>query len=199
MKNNTLETDRIVQLVSEGNQRAFADLFNLYYANLYRFVRYFLAESDAEDVVSEVFVALWNNRAKLLLINNFNSYVYTMARNEAYAHLRLQNKIQNVSLDDMPVSLSICEESAEGRIIEEEMIEVYNKAVAQLPERCKLIFLMVREEKLKYKEIADILQITTGTIEQQMNQAIKRISATIEQAYPDFVTKGDGRRRFLIV
>ena len=199
MKNNTLETDKIVQLVSEGNQRAFADLFNLYYANLYRFVRYFLAESDAEDVVSEVFVALWNNRAKLLLINNFNSYVYTMARNEAYAHLRLQNKIQNVSLDDMPVSLSICEESAEGRIIEEEMIEVYNKAVAQLPERCKLIFLMVREEKLKYKEIADILQITTGTIEQQMNQAIKRISVTIEQAYPDFVTKGDGRRRFLIV
>lgn len=199
MKNNTLETDRIVQLVSEGNQRAFADLFNLYYANLYRFVRYFLAESDAEDVVSEVFVALWNNRAKLLLVNNLNSYVYTMARNEAYAHLRLQNKIQNVSLDDMPVSLSICEESAEGRIIEEEMIEVYNKAVAQLPERCKLIFLMVREEKLKYKEIADILQITTGTIEQQMNQAIKRISVTIEQAYPDFVTKGDGRRRFLIV
>lgn len=199
MKNNTLETDRIVQLVSEGNQRAFADLFNLYYANLYRFVRYFLAESDAEDVVSEVFVALWNNRAKLLLINNFNSYIYAMARNEAYAHLRLQNKIQNVSLDDMPVSLSICEESAEGRIIEEEMIEVYNKAVAQLPERCKLIFLMVREEKLKYKEIADILQITTGTIEQQMNQAIKRISVTIEQAYPDFVTKGDGRRRFLIV
>lgn len=199
MKNNTLEADRIVQLVSEGNQRAFADLFNLYYANLYRFVRYFLAESDAEDVVSEVFVALWNNRAKLLLINNFNSYIYAMARNEAYAHLRLQNKIQNVSLDDMPVSLSICEESAEGRIIEEEMIEVYNKAVAQLPERCKLIFLMVREEKLKYKEIADILQITTGTIEQQMNQAIKRISATIEQAYPDFVTKGDGRRRFLIV
>ena len=199
MKNNTLETDRIVQLVSDGNQRAFTDLFNLYYANLYRFVRYFLAESDAEDVVSEVFVALWNNRGKLLLVNNFSSYIYTMARNEAYAHLRLQNKIQNVSLDDMPVSLSICEESAEGRIIEEEMIEVYNKAVAQLPERCKLIFLMVREEKLKYKEIADILQITTGTIEQQMNQAIKRISATIEQAYPDFVTKGDGRRRFLIV
>ena len=199
MKNNTLETDRIVQLVSDGNQRAFTDLFNLYYANLYRFVRYFLAESDAEDVVSEVFVALWNNRGKLLLVNNFSSYIYTMARNEAYAHLRLQNKIQNVSLDDMPVSLSICEESAEGRIIEKEMIEVYNKAVAQLPERCKLIFLMVREEKLKYREIADILQITTGTIEQQMNQAIKRISATIEQAYPDFVTKGDGRRRFLIV
>lgn len=199
MKNNTLETDRIVQLVSDGNQRAFTDLFNLYYANLYRFVRYFLAESDAEDVVSEVFVALWNNRGKLLLVNNFNSYIYTMARNEAYAHLRLQNKIQNVSLDDMPVSLSICEESAEGRIIEKEMIEVYNKAVAQLPERCKLIFLMVREEKLKYKEIADILQITTGTIEQQMNQAIKRISATIEQVYPDFVSKGDGRRRFLIV
>lgn len=199
MKNNTLETDRIVQLVSDGNQRAFTDLFNLYYANLYRFVRYFLAESDAEDVVSEVFVALWNNRSKLLLVSNFNAYIYAMARNEAYAYLHLQNKIQNVSLDDMPVSLSICEESAEGRIIEEELIEVYNKAVAQLPERCKLIFLMVREEKLKYKEIADILQITTGTIEQQMNQAIKRISATIEQAYPDFVTKGDGRRRFLIV
>lgn len=199
MKNNIYEISNLVLLVSEGNQRAFTELFNLYYANLYRFVRYFLSETDAEDIVSEVFVSLWNNRKKLVLVNNFNSYIYAMARNEAYAYLRLQNKIQNVSLDDMPVSLSICEESAEGRIIEKEMIEVYNKAVAQLPERCKLIFLMVREEKLKYKEIADILQITTGTIEQQMNQAIKRISATIEQAYPDFVSKGDGRRRFLIV
>lgn len=199
MKNNIYEISNLVLLVSEGNQRAFTELFNLYYANLYRFVRYFLSETDAEDIVSEVFVSLWNNRKKLVLVNNFNSYIYAMARNEAYAYLRLQNKIQNVSLDDMPVSLSICEESAEGRIIEKEMIEVYNKAVAQLPERCKLIFLMVREEKLKYKEIADVLQITTGTIEQQMNQAIKRISATIEQAYPDFVSKGEGRRRFLIV
>ncbi|HAC20724.1 MAG TPA: RNA polymerase [Porphyromonadaceae bacterium] len=199
MKNNIYEISNLVLLVSEGNQRAFTELFNLYYANLYRFVRYFLSETDAEDIVSEVFVSLWNNRKKLVLVNNFNSYIYAMARNEAYAYLRLQNKIQNVSLDDMPVSLSICEESAEGRIIEKEMIEVYNKAVAQLPERCKLIFLMVREEKLKYKEIADVLQITTGTVEQQMNQAIKRISATIEQAYPDFVSKGEGRRRFLIV
>lgn len=199
MKNNTLEVGAILLSISRSDQRAFADLFNQYYANLYRFVRYFLSETDAEDVVSEVFVSLWNNRKKLVLVKNFNSYIYTMARNEAYAHLRLQNKIQNVSLDDMPVSLSVCEESAEGRIMEKEMIDVYNKAVAQLPERCKLVFLMVREEKLKYKEIAEVLQITTGTIEQQMNQAIKRISATIEQAYPDFVSKGDGRRRFLIV
>ncbi|MGL4227927.1 MAG: RNA polymerase sigma factor [Tannerellaceae bacterium] len=199
MKNNTLEVGAILLSISRGDQRAFADLFNQYYANLYRFVRYFLSETDAEDVVSEVFVSLWNNRKKLVLVKNFNSYIYTMARNEAYAHLRLQNKIQNVSLDDMPVSLSVCEESAEGRIIEKEMIDVYNKAVAQLPERCKLVFLMVREEKLKYKEIAEVLQITTGTIEQQMNQAIKRITETIEQAYPDFVSKGEGRRRFLIV
>lgn len=199
MKNNTLEVGAILLSISRSDQRAFADLFNQYYANLYRFVRYFLSETDAEDVVSEVFVSLWNNRKKLVLVKNFNSYIYTMARNEAYAHLRLQNKIQNVSLDDMPVSLSVCEESAEGRIIEKEMIDVYNKAVAQLPERCKLVFLMVREEKLKYKEIAEVLQITTGTIEQQMNQAIKRITETIEQAYPDFVSKGEGRRRFLIV
>lgn len=199
MKNSTLEIDTVLLSVSRGDQRAFADLFNLYYSDLYRFVRYFLSETDAEDVVSEVFVSLWNSRKKLTLVKNFKSYIYTMARNEAYGHLRLENKIQNVSLDDMPVSLSICEESAEGRIIEKEMIDVYNKAVAQLPERCKLVFLMVREEKLKYKEIAEVLQITTGTIEQQMNQAIKRIAETIEQTYPDFVSKGEGRRRFLIV
>lgn len=199
MENKTLEFEAILLSISRGDQHAFADLFNQYYANLYRFVRYFVSETDAEDVVSEVFVSLWNNRKKLVLVKNFNSYIYTMARNEAYAHLRLQNKIQNVSLDDMPVSLSVCEESAEGRIIEKEMIDVYNKAVAQLPERCKLVFLMVREEKLKYKEVAEVLQITIGTIEQQMNQAVKRITETIEQAYPDFVSKGEGRRRFLIV
>jgi len=84
----------------------------------------------------------------------------------------------------MPVELSIQSATIEGEMIEQEMLDTYRKAVEELPERCKLIFLMVREEKLKHKEIAQILGITEGTIEQQMNIAIKKILAVVRKHYP---------------
>ena len=84
----------------------------------------------------------------------------------------------------MPVGLSVDESAIENELITNEMISVYNKAINALPERCKLIFLMVREEKLRHKEIAQILSITEGTIEQQMNIAIKKIVAIVKAHYP---------------
>lgn len=64
------------------------------------------------------------------------------------------------------------------------MLDVFNKAVAELPERCKLIFLMVREQHLKYKEIAEILSISEGTIEKQMNIATRKILSIVRKYYP---------------
>lgn len=198
MNNKTKEIERLLKLISADNKAAFTEFFDLLYLDVFRFVRYFLHSTDVEEVVSEIFVSLWNNRTKLVSILNFNAYLYTIARNQAYAYLRMQNKIQNISLDDMPVTLCIDEESAEGRMIEDEMIHTFNQAVAELPERCKLVFLMVREEKLKYKEIAEIMQISTGTIEQHMNLAIKRITETMEIHYPGIISNGTMRKKISI-
>ncbi|MGL4493352.1 MAG: RNA polymerase sigma factor, partial [Tannerellaceae bacterium] len=84
----------------------------------------------------------------------------------------------------MPVSFSLRNEESDDSLVESEMMDVFYKAVDQLPERCKLIFLMVRVDQLKYKEVAEILSISVGTIEQQMNIAIKRVTDSVSIYYP---------------
>lgn len=152
---------------------------------LYRFIHYFLPHrEDCEEVVSDVFFIFWKERKTLLDIKDLKAWLYIVCRNESYHYLKQKEKNTNISIDDMPVELLIDRHNIEGDMIEEEMLDVYNQAISELPERCKLIFLMIREDRLRYKEVAQILSITEGTIEQQMNIAIRKIVVTVKKYYP---------------
>ena len=70
------------------------------------------------------------------------------------------------------------------------MMQVYQFAVDKLPERCKNVFLMVREQKLSHKEVSEIMGITPGTIEIQMNIAIKKIINIVKNYYPKLMNHG---------
>lgn len=190
METDHATVNNLLEAITSGNQRAFRDFYDLFYPAIYRFARYFLAcGEDCDEVVSEVFCIVWQNRSTFREIRNVESYLYIVCRNEAFRFLRQKEKIKNIAIEDMPVELSIQQVSIEGKLIEEEMLAVYYRAVEELPERCKLIFLMVREEKMKYKEIAHVLSITEGTIEQQMNIAIKKVLATVRKYYPSLFSK----------
>ncbi len=175
----------LLEAISAGDHLAFRQFYDLKFPQIYRFVHYFLSNPvDCDETVSEVFCQIWQNRHSLCEINNLNAYLYVVCRNEAYRCLRHNEKYANISIDEMPVGLCVDESAIENELITNEMISVYNKAINTLPERCKLIFLMVREEKLRHKEIAQILSITEGTIEQQMNIAIKKIISVVKAHYP---------------
>lgn len=189
MVTDSATINNLLKAIASGNQHAFRCFYDLFYPSIYRFARYFLASgTDCDEVVSEVFCIVWLNRATIGEIQNMESYLYIVCRNEAFRCLRQKEKLLNVPIDDMPVELSVQQASVEGELIAEEMLSVYRRAVEELPERCKLIFLMVREERMKYKEIARMLSITEGTIEQQMNIAIKKVLATVRKHYPHLST-----------
>ncbi len=179
----TLEED--LEKILKGDQKAFRRFYDRYYPTIYRFARYFLSYGDdCDDVVSEVFCTFWQNRNLLCDLNNIEAYLYIVCRNEAWRVLKQKDKYRNISIDDLPIELSLHSESVENSLIEKEMLDTYTAAVNDLPERCKLIFLMVREEKLKHKEIAKILGIKEGTIEHQINIAIKKILVEVKKYYP---------------
>lgn len=185
---NTVE--QLLQAIANGNKKAFRYFYDRFYPTIYRFTRYFLScGADCDEVVSEVFCIVWYNRDSMTGIKNIEAYLYTVCRNEAWRLLKQQEKYQNISIDEMPVELSIHTESVENKLQEEEMFELFRVAVNKLPDRCKLIFLMSREEKLKNKEIARILNITEGTVEQQMNIAIKKIMGFVKMYDPVFNRK----------
>ena len=194
-------SDEVLRKVSAGDRRAFRSFYDAAYPMVYRFIHYFLPNrTDCEEVVSEAFFIFWKERRSLADKNDLKAWIYTVCRNEAYHYIKQMERVVNVSIDDMPVKLMVERGDVEGAMIEEEMIEVYNRAVMELPERCKLVFLMVREEHLKHKEVAQILQIAEGTVEQQMNIAIHKIVDTVKKYYPfpSLDVRRNGRQNLLL-
>lgn len=194
--NNTIK--QLLQAIANDDKKAFRCFYDRFYPVIYRFARYFMPYGTAcDEVVSEVFCIIWYNRKTIVDIKNIEAYLYTICRNEAWRLLKLEEKYQNISIDEIPVELFVYTESIENELYEEEMFELFKISVNRLPERCKLIFLMSREEKLRNKEIAEILNITEGTVEQQINIAIKKIVGFVKQYYPIFNHKPIARVRKL--
>ncbi|MDR2809223.1 MAG: sigma-70 family RNA polymerase sigma factor [Tannerellaceae bacterium] len=185
MEESSFISEILLNRIASGDQRAFQSFYDIVYPTVYRFTRYFLHnENDCEDVVAEVFYIIWKQRDTLLSIQDLKAWLYIVSRNEAYAYLKQKEKYFNISIDDIEIKLYVDTTAIDSKLIEEDLLNILNKAIDDLPERCKLIFLMVREERLKYKEIAHILSITEGTVAQQMHIAIRKIASIIYKYDP---------------
>jgi RNA polymerase sigma-70 factor (ECF subfamily) len=174
----------LLKRIADGDHAAFRSFYDVVYPAVYQFARCFLTDGeDCKEVVSEVFYAIWKHKETLAEVENLKSWLFIVCRNEAYHFLKQKERYSFVSIDDMPVELQI--DTADADFMDEEMLEIYRNAVKTLPERCKLIFMMVKEEHLKYKEIAEILSIAEGTVAQQMNIAIHKITNIVRQQYAE--------------
>lgn len=183
----------LVEEVAVGNLAAFRKFYDLAYPAAHRFVGYFLSvKEDREEVLSEVFFIVWKCRTSLTEVKNLKSWLYTVCRNETFRYLKHEKKYRGVSIDDMPVDLHVDVAATDTALVESEMFEHFRRAVDELPERCKLIFLMAREEKMKHAEIAEILSVTEGTVAQQMSKAIGRIVEAVGKYFPIEKNRGKG-------
>jgi RNA polymerase sigma-70 factor (ECF subfamily) len=179
-----LVPEALLKKVSDGDHGAFRAFYEIMYPVVYRFVRCFLpAGEDCKDVVSTVFYIIWKQRETLMTLNNLKSWMFIICRNEVFYFLKQKGKYRFISIDDMLVELQI--DTADAGFVDDEMLVIYRNAVNELPERCKLIFLMAKEEHMKYREIADILSITEGTVAQQMNNAMRKIAEIVRRYYAE--------------
>lgn len=177
--------EKLVASVVSGDHQAFRVFYDLYYLKIYRFVYRFLQNPhDCESVVSDVFCLVWEKRRLLEQVKNMDAYMYRISRNESFHFLKKKNNDQCISLNDILPDVALNTASVIDVMTENEMMQVYQSAVNKLPERCRTVFLMVREQKLSHKEVSEIMGITPGTIEVQINIAIKKITNTIKNYYP---------------
>lgn len=193
MREGDFMSENLLKSVASGDRRSFRSFYDMTYPFLYRFTYYFLPDrADCEEVISEIYYTIWKQKEYLLAIQDLKAWLYVVSRNEAFHYIKQKKKYASISIDELPIELSVYADSSDGQLIEKEMLHVYNEAIADLPERCKLIFLMVREERLKHKEIAKILSIKEGTVEQQINIAIRKIMTVVRKKYPHFGENGSG-------
>jgi len=180
--NNDQTIQNLLNKISEkDDEHAFQQLFEFYIHGLFRFTFAILGNKElAEEAVSDVFFKIWIHRAKIEGIENFKAYLYTSARNTALNYLDKEDRKKAISLDDLSVSLPINEVCPETELISKELREIIGRAIEHLPERCKLIYSLAKIEQLKYKEIAQILDISVKTIDHQLTIAIKKIGDEIQ-------------------
>jgi RNA polymerase sigma-70 factor (ECF subfamily) len=168
--------------IALGSEAALARLHELYCERLEIFARSLVRSREiAEELVEDIFVKLWGNRLKIQDIENLNIYLYVAVKNQSLNYLSRKAKEAVVQpFDHCSIELNDITSSPCDILITKEMSAGIRSAINELPPRCKMIFKLVREDGLRYKEVAEILNISTNTIEAQMAIAIKRICQALK-------------------
>lgn len=177
------------QEIAGGNQRSFDQLFRCLYVRLVHFAVQFVASSEvAEEIVSDVFSNLWLKRDTLPGIQNLPVYLYVAVKHRCFNH-REQFSSLHVQLENLDEGVLQNLHDPEKELEWKELFHRIDMAVASLPEQCQLIFKMVKEGGLKYREVADILDISIKTVETQLYRATRKIRAALEEGEWRFVGK----------
>lgn len=180
---NFVNEKNLLQQVSEGNEQAFRQLFDTYKNKLYFYILKITESEDvAEDVVQNIFLKLWINRANLIQIQNLNAYLYRMSHNYAINGLKRMAR-ETLVLAEISKQEPKSYNSADDNVIHKDVQQLLNKAIEQLPTQQKLVFKMSWNEGLKQEEIAQRLNISILTVKKHKGEALRKIRENIHTSY----------------
>ena len=174
-----------LQIAKFNDEAAFGELFKLYYTRLLLFTEAILKDREqSEEAVEDVFLKLWENREVLPAINNINYYLLVAAKHRALNYLEKMKRQAIIGLDDVEVEFGDISVNPENALISAENVRIIQAIINDLPPRCKLIFRLIKEDGLKYREAADLLNVSVKTIETQMSLALSKIGAALQTRLP---------------
>ena len=165
----------VVNDLKNGDLKAFDDLFDKYSPRLYNFsLKYLKSVEEAEEIVQEVFMYIWDKREGLKPESSFNAYIFTIAYNIIKKYF-IKKARENAFKDDLIYAL-LQEENRLDQIIDYKLLlEKVEKLVEALPTRRKEIFIKRKYEGLSVKQIAAQMGISPNTVENQLASAQKSL------------------------
>lgn len=162
------------------DEKAYKELFFLFYKALSQFAFSFVRSREmAEEIVSDVFINIWKGRKHLQEIDNLKTYLYISTKNISLKYLLKQQKQVAIAIDALTIELESQDIHPDQMMITADMVSKITAAVNQLPPRCKLVYKFIKEDGLRYKEVASILSISVKTIDNQLAIALKKIGSAI--------------------
>lgn len=179
---NSQHIELLCKKISQNSdQQAFKELYLAYFDRLYKFAFSILHSAEfAEEAVNDVFLNIWQKRNSLKNIQSLTNYLFISTKNTSVNYLSKFRKERNTTLDDVLVRFEIDELTPETAFFNAEVRSEIEQAINQLPPKTKLVFQMAKIEGLKYKEIAQILDISVNTIDNHIATAIKKLSQTLK-------------------
>lgn len=159
-------------LIKEKPQKAIELLFNEYYGKLCTHVNTILKNKNvAEDIVQEVMLEIWRMKDQINVSSSMEAYLKRACRNKSLNYIRSQK--MNFEDIDAAEDLSSDYINVEDALAIENLQDKINEGINSLPEKCRLVFTLSRVEGLSYQEIADQLDISVKTVENQISKALR--------------------------
>ncbi len=177
----------LFQSISQGDIGAFRELFDSYNKRLFA-AAFKLTKSriTAEDIVQEVFAALWEHKGRLGTVDHPEAYIFTIAYNKTYRHLK---KIASDArlYESLKEQIKVAHDSTEEWLDVKETQQIIDREVEKLPSKRQLIYKLSRKDGLTHQQIAEHLNISPLTVKKQIALALRQIRAGLGQTTPVFL------------
>jgi len=182
--NNLDDLAPLSERIANDDQLAYRQLFIQFYNKLSRFVMGFTKSKELTDeIVSDVFINIWRRRKSLEEVRNLKLYLYVSAKNITFNYLKKLHRENLTNLDTVEIELEDPFADPGAAMITREMNLKLKAAINALPPRCKLIFTLIKEDGLSYKQTAKLLNLSESTVENQLSIALKKISGAIRYSF----------------
>lgn len=175
------EIRKLAEKIKEWNsQRAFKEFYDLCYDRFFRIAYYYIKNEElSQEIVLDCFMKLWEKRNTLTTINNLEDYCFILVKNTALNYLAKETKHNVSSIEEVPLPTG-SDISPEESLINDELFALYVKELDKLPPRCREVFIRVKEERLSYAQVAKELNISTKTVDAQVQKAIKTLKEALK-------------------
>jgi RNA polymerase sigma-70 factor (ECF subfamily) len=196
-----VKTD-LVQLWSkiclEGDTKAFEKLYYALFNKLIKFAIYYVNHREtAEDIVSEVFVKCWNNRKELGHVQYPESYLFIAVKNQSLQHLKKYSNVYMVEMEEHEYRLVDYSDPSK-KIERKELHHQLDQAIEALPAQARMVFRLIKENGMKYKEVAEILDISPRTVQTQLFRAISKLRSALKPL-SESVGRPNDDGKFLVI
>lgn len=170
--------DELTVLLKQGDQLAFTEIYNRYWAEMYYHTFRMLKDEDSsKDVVQDVFSTLWLKSSTLNINIKLSGHLYISARNKVL-NLIAQDKVRNDYLS--AVATFVTESTNDASLFDErQILEIVEMEIRNLPPKMREIFELSRKDNLSHKEIAERLNLSDQTVKKQVHNALKIIKNKI--------------------
>jgi RNA polymerase sigma-70 factor (ECF subfamily) len=171
--------------VVEINTAVLNTLFKAHYDELCRYAHSILKNQDAaEDVVQQLFIKLWEKRETINEIENIRSYLFRSTFNMSLNEQKKMQRMPKSDEDIVQTNSFQSGEDASNLLVSNELQERIDSAMLVLPEKCREVFHLSRNEQLSYKEIAQEMNISTKTVENQVGKALRIMREELKDYLP---------------
>ncbi|WP_419698213.1 RNA polymerase sigma-70 factor [Mucilaginibacter sp. NFX135] len=181
MKDKKVDTLNLWKLIcNNDDEKAFELLFHLLNNSLTKFCILYVNQREiAEEIVSDVFVKCWLNRKTLTEILNPETYLFVAVKNQSLNHIKKYSSIHLVQIEETNSVNFVNTYNPQREIENKELIFRMDKAITALPQQCRIVFRLIKEDGMKYKEVAEILNISPRTVQTQLFRAVKKLSIVL--------------------